>query len=93
MQIEEKYRKDYECVLNEFKKVREEMADSLSELKSIRVVPSQANYIMIKIINGVSAKESTKRLMIKHNLPIKDLSQKVKMGNKQFVRVAVKKRE
>lgn len=93
MQIEEKYRKDYECALNEFKKVREEMADSLSGLNSIRVVPSQANYIMMEIINGMSAKELTKRLMIKHNLLIKDLSQKIKMGNKQFVRVAVKKRE
>lgn len=43
MQIEEKYRKDYECALIEFKKVRKELIDYLSELKSIRVVPSQAN--------------------------------------------------
>ena len=93
MQIEEKYRKDYECALIEFKKVRKELIDYLSELKSIRVVPSQANYIMFEIINGMSSKELTKRLMINHNLLIKDLSKKIKMDNRQFVRVAVKRRE
>ncbi|MCI9421233.1 MAG: aminotransferase class I/II-fold pyridoxal phosphate-dependent enzyme [Dorea sp.] len=93
MQIEEKYRKDYECALIEFKKVRKELIDYLSELKSIRVVPSQANYIMFEIINGMSSKELTKRLMINYNLLIKDLSKKIKMDNRQFVRVAVKRRE
>lgn len=93
MQIEEKYRKDYECALIEFKKVRKELIDCLSELKSIKIVPSQANYIMFEIINGMSAKELTKILMIKHNLLIKDLSKKIRMDNRQFVRVAVKRRE
>lgn len=93
MQIEEKYRKDYECALNKFKKIRKDMVHSLSELRAIRVVPSQANYIMIEIVNGMSAKELTKILMNKHNLLIKDLSQKIKMDGKQFIRVAVKKKK
>ena len=93
MQIEEKYRKDYDLALDEFRIVRREFADRLSALNSVRVIASQANYMMLEITNGMSARELTQTLLVRHNLLIKDLSKKIKMGNKQFIRVAVKKRE
>ena len=89
MQIEEKYRKDYDLALDEFRIVRREFADRLSALNSVRVIPSQANYMMLEITNGMSARELTQTLLVRHNLLIKDLSKKIKMGNKQFIRVAV----
>ncbi len=49
MQIEEKYRKDYDLALDEFRIVRREFADRLSALNSVRVIPSQANYMMLEI--------------------------------------------
>ena len=49
--------------------------------------------MMLEITNGMSARELTQTLLVRHNLLIKDLSKKIKRGNKQFIRVAVKKRE
>lgn len=90
MQIAEKYQKDYVESLGLLRKARCEFADMLGQVHALRVFPSQANYIMAEIINGVTAKELTKELFLKHNLLIKDLSSKFPIGKRQFVRLAVR---
>ena len=45
---------------------------------------------MLEITNGISAKELTKNLLLKYSLFIKDLSGKVKLDDRQYVRVAVR---
>ena len=54
----------------------------------LRVFPSQANYVMAEIINGMTAKQITQRLL-RDNILIKDLSEKIG-GSRQFVRIAVR---
>ena len=54
------------------------------------MVPSQANYFLIEITSGMTAKELTKILLLKYNLFIKDLSRKIQVEGRQFVRVAVR---
>lgn len=93
MQIEEKYKKDYLSALVKIKAARKVFIEELSTIPALRVIPSQANYIMVEIINGLSSKELTKVLLIKYNLFIKDLSNKVQIGDKQFVRFAVRNNE
>ena len=93
MQIEEKYRKDYAVALERFRKERKRYADELSQVKGLRVLPSQANYLMLEITNGMSSVELTKHLLLKHNILIKDLHSKVTGEGKQYVRVAVKRTE
>ena len=94
MQIEEKYHKDYETALEKIKETRKIFVEKSSQIPGIRVIPSQANYVMVEILNGMTARELTKILLVKYNLFIKDLSGKVKQNsNKQFVRLAVRNEE
>ncbi|MBE6548108.1 MAG: aminotransferase class I/II-fold pyridoxal phosphate-dependent enzyme [Ruminococcaceae bacterium] len=91
MQIEEKYKKDYAAALV---KIRAERARYISELESIsciRVIPSQANYVMAELTGEMTSRELTKRLLLNYDLFIKDLSPK--MGGKQYVRLAVRNTE
>ncbi|MBD5493226.1 MAG: aminotransferase class I/II-fold pyridoxal phosphate-dependent enzyme [Lachnospiraceae bacterium] len=90
MQVAEKYQKDYEVSLHKIKDARRKFIEKLSENPAFRVFPSQANYVMAELVNGMTARELTKNLLVKHNLLIKDLSGKVKRGTRQFVRLAVR---
>lgn len=93
MQIEEKYKKDYIQALSMLRQVRKEFEQKLSEISALKVIPSQANYVMAEIVNGISSKELTKRLLLEQNILIKDLSGKVQKGNRQYVRLAVRRGE
>ncbi|MBU5483065.1 aminotransferase class I/II-fold pyridoxal phosphate-dependent enzyme [Clostridium sp. MSJ-11] len=92
MQIFEKYKSDYNNAINEFKKVRKEYVEKLSEIKNLRVVPTQANYVLCEVRGKHTAKELTKILLNEYGIFIKDLSTK-KGFNGQFIRVAVKRPE
>lgn len=93
MQIAEKYKKDYAAALTKIRDVRKSFMEDLSGIAALRVVPSQANYVMAEIGNGMTAKELTKVLLLKYNLLIKDLSAKLQYENKQYVRLAVRDEE
>lgn len=93
MQIEEKYKKDYISGLVEFRKERKNFVEELKKLKDVRVLPSQANYVMAELTGSMTAGELTKRLLIEKNILIKDLSKKIKDNNRQFVRIAVRDRD
>ena len=90
MCIRDRYKNDYTAALKKFKTVRKNFIEMLRSLPGLRVIPSQANYIMAELVNGMSAKEFTKVLLIKHNLLIKDLSGKIKLDNRQYIRLAVR---
>ena len=88
MQIQEKYHSDYteslRCIIAE----RKRFCTMLEKTGVLRVFPSQANYVMAEIINGMTAKQITQRLL-RDNILIKDLSEKIG-GSRQFVRIAVR---
>lgn len=88
MQIAEKYKKDYAKSLVEIRAQRDYFQKMLAEIPGLRVIPSQANYVMVELTGGVTAKALTKKLLIKYNLFVKDLSSK--LGGKQFLRLAVR---
>ncbi len=90
MQIEEKYKKDYAVSLVKIREERARFIKELEKIEGIRVIPSQANYVMAEITNKISSKELTKILLLKYNLFIKDLSGKIKLDNRQFIRLAVR---
>ena len=69
------------------------MYDALKKVDGIRPVPSQANYIMVEITNGMTAKEVTKRMLLQHNMVIKNLFAKIQIDNRQFLRLAVRTQE
>lgn len=88
MQIEEKYKKDYVEGLNKYRQERRRFQQKLQEISEIRVVPSQANYIMVELLGSITSKELTSRMLLKHNILIKDLSDKIRIG--QYIRLAVR---
>ncbi|MCM1187048.1 MAG: aminotransferase class I/II-fold pyridoxal phosphate-dependent enzyme [Lachnoclostridium sp.] len=93
MQIAEKYKKDYTDALEKIRAARRQLSDELAQIPGIRVVPSQANYFLIEITNGITAKELTQTLLLHYNILIKDLSEKIKLRGRQFVRIAVRNSE
>lgn len=88
MQIEEKYKKDYANALKKFKKERSRYIADLEKLPNVRIIPTQANYVMVELLGGNTSKQVTKELLIKHNIIVKDLFSKV--GGKQYLRLAVR---
>lgn len=90
MQIAEKYNKDYENGLIKIKEVRKRFVVNLSNIPLIRVIPSQANYVMIEVLGGMTAKELTKILLVEYNILVKDLTKKVEYMNRQYIRLAVR---
>lgn len=93
MQIAEKYKADYAASLAEIKAVRRELAEELKGIKGLRVVPSQANYLLVELTGGISAGELTEKLLLQYNILIKDLSKKIQRDGKQYIRLAVRNRE
>lgn len=93
MQIEEKYKKNYAEALQMLRDERKYFERELQKIPGIRTIPSQANYIMAEITNGMTAAELTRVLIVRHNILIKNLFSKVSTGNKQYVRLAIRNRQ
>lgn len=93
LQIVEKYKKDYKKALEKFKVERNRFINELSNFKAIRIIPTQANYIMAEIVNGVTAKELNMELLDRYDILIKDLTEKIKDNDRQYVRIAIRNTE
>lgn len=91
LQIAEKYKKDYTRALTLFKQERKRYEQALAQLPGLRVIPSQANYVMAELTGSMTSRALTKALLLKHNIFIKDLS--AKMGGGQYVRLAIRNTE
>ena len=92
MQIEEKYKKDYVAALKKFREERERFVELLKGVKGLRIIPTQANYVMAEITSGMTAEELTRVLIVKHNILIKNLHPKLDVDG-QFIRLAVRIKE
>lgn len=92
MQIEEKYEAEYREALKHFKAVRQRFLEELAKVTGLRVIPSQANYVMCELTGKRNARELTEKLLLDYNILIKDLTGKVK-GTGQYVRIAIRSEE
>ena len=92
LQIYQLYSKTYEEACNKIVEEREWLTQELQKIKSIKVYPSSANYIMVELIKN-NSRELTINLLDKHNLIIKDLSTKNKFVGKNFIRLAIRDRK
>ena len=91
MQIEEKYKNDYAKALVKIRAERRRFASELAKIKGIRVIPSQANFIMVELLDNISPKELLKTLLIKYEILIKELS--TKTNGRNYLRLAVRNTE
>ena len=88
LQIEEKYRADYTQSLVRLREERRRFEKRLSGLEGVRVIPSQANYVMVELEIGVSPKLLLKNLLINHNMLIKELT--TKTNGRNYLRLAIR---
>ena len=91
LQIAEKYKVDYELALEEVRKEKRQMEEALTALKKVRVLPTQANYFMLELLNGQSAHEVATRLYRQYDILVKDLS--TKLDSDKYLRVAIRDRD
>lgn len=88
MQIEEKYKKDYARSLELIRAERARFRRELEKLPNLRVIPSQANYLMVELLGVLSARAITRELLVNRCILVKDLSPK--LGGQQYLRLAVR---
>lgn len=88
LQIAEKYQGDYINAMARFRAARSRYLEQLRTIPGLRILPTQANYVMAELTGGVTAKALTRRLLLEHELLIKDLSAKVRGG--QYIRLAIR---
>lgn len=93
LQIAEKYKGDYAKALVGLRESRSELAAALASIDGLRVLPSQANYLMVELTGPMGSRTLAKRLLTERRILIKDLSKKIKRDGRQFIRVAVRTRE
>lgn len=55
------------------------------------MIPSQANYLMVELLGGLSSRAVTRELLIGSRILVKDLS--AKLGGRQYLRLAVRNTE
>lgn len=90
MQIFGKYSKDYIKACVAFINERERFQQEMAKISFIRVIPSQANYFMIKLIDKYSPEELSAILLKNYNILIKSCNSKHGLENKNYVRIAVR---
>lgn len=90
MQILGKYSKDYEIATRKLVREREWFSMQLSAIQGVRVIPSQANYVMVEIDEKYPTEDVAEKLLVKYDLLVKDLKSKVG-GN--YLRIAIRNRK
>lgn len=90
MQIIEKYKDDYEEAMARFMEVRDRYLAKLNKISALKVFPSQANYVMCRIENGMSSRKLADIMLNKYNILIKDLSTKEGLNGGNYIRLSVK---
>lgn len=94
MQIFGKYESDYKRACAKFIEERARFFNLLSEIKFLRVIPSQANYFLCEMSGSYTAKELTGILLERYDILIKDCSSKKGFaGRGEYVRIAIRDRE
>lgn len=89
MQIYEKYKSVYTAALQTFYSTRADFIDKLGEISFLRVIPSQANYVLCEVKSPYTSRRLTS-MLLEDNILIKDLSEKTGFEGKQYVRIAVR---
>lgn len=93
MQILDKYKHDYETACEDFRTERLRFMRELEQIEWIHVLPSEANYFLIKILGKYSSGELTSILLSKFNILIKDCDHKSGLEGKNFIRIAIRNTE
>jgi histidinol-phosphate/aromatic aminotransferase/cobyric acid decarboxylase-like protein len=90
LQIIGKYRKDYASSCKKIAEERRRFKTELEKTGLLNVYPSEANYFLCGIKNGISATALAQKLLSDNKIFIKDLSGKKGIPGDSFIRIAVR---
>lgn len=90
MQIFTKYEKDYFRACDKFIAERNNFEKRLREIPFLRVIPSQANYFLCEVKAPLTAREIVIDTLKRHDILLRDCSDKGGLGGGQFLRIAVR---
>lgn len=90
MQIFTKYEKDYFRACDKFIAERNDFEKRLREIPFLRVIPSQANYFLCEVKAPLTAREIVIDTLKRHDILLRDGSDKGGLGGGQFLRIAVR---
>jgi histidinol-phosphate/aromatic aminotransferase/cobyric acid decarboxylase-like protein len=90
LQIVDKYKADYRHACARLAAERVRFAGLLSATGLVRVYPSQANYLLCRLLGKETSHGLAKRLLDGHRILIKDLSGKAGFPAGEFIRLAVR---
>lgn len=90
LQIYNKYESFYKKACVDFVLERERMYGILSSISYLKVIPSQANFFLCKVLGGTTSSELTEQLLNDYNILIKDCDNKTGLCGKNYVRFAIR---
>ena len=87
MQILGKYEKSYVAAMEDFRAERSRFVAELQTIPYLRVLPTEANYVLCEVKSTHTPRELAARLLREYDILIKDCTQKCK-GD--YIRLAVR---
>jgi histidinol-phosphate/aromatic aminotransferase/cobyric acid decarboxylase-like protein len=93
MQIYSKYENDYHKACNRFIKVRSEFLDKLQRVSYLRVMPTQANFVLCEVMSPYTANDLALKLLKDFNILISACSAKKGIEPDKYVRIAIRSKE
>ena len=90
LQILGKYERAYQQALDDFREERTRFVARLQTIPYLRILPSEANYVLCEVLPPHTPRELAVQLLKQHNILIKDCSTKCH-GN--YIRLAVRNTE
>jgi histidinol-phosphate/aromatic aminotransferase/cobyric acid decarboxylase-like protein/choline kinase len=88
LQIYDKYNDDYNKALRKFYAERKNFTRKLSQIPNLHILPTQANFLMVELLNGLKAEVLCEKLL-ERNILIKNLNGKKGISG-EWIRVAIK---
>ena len=90
MEIMPRYRADYEKGCDSIAAERNRFVSELARIGFLKVFPSQANYVLAKVLQPFDATSLTNLLWDKHRILLKDCSNKKGFPDTSYVRITVR---
>ena len=87
LQILGKYEKSYQEAMDTFRAERSHFVSTLADISYLRVIPSEANYVLCEVLAPHTPRELAIRLLKDHNILIKDCSVKC---HAPYIRLAIR---
>jgi len=85
-----KYRKEYKESLAKVREDREYLFEKLKQIKYLKPLFSETNFIFLILDNSYKSDELKNKLFVDYNILIKDCSNKSGLQDKKYIRIAVR---